>query len=51
MLQIIELHMHGRMSRAALISQEFRLEDINDGIAVTRDGKVLRSLVDFGVAE
>ena len=51
MPRIIELYMQGRMNLDVLISQKIRLEDINDGFAAMRDGKVLRSLIDFGPSE
>ncbi len=47
MPRIIELYMQGRMNLDAFISQKIRLEDINDGFAVIREGRVLRSLIDF----
>lgn len=51
MPRIIELYMQGRMNLDALVSRKIRLEDINDGFAAVRDGKVLRSLIDFGTSE
>ena len=50
MPRIIELYMQGRMDLDVFISQKIRLEEINDGFAAMRDGKVLRSLIDFNVA-
>ena len=49
MPRIIELYMQGRMDLNVFISQKIRLQDINDGFAAVRDGKVLRSLIDFDV--
>ncbi len=51
MPRIIELYMQSRMNLDVFISQKIRLEDINDGFAAMRDGKVLRSLIDFGPSE
>ena len=51
MPRIIELYMQGRMNLDVFISQKIQLEDINDGFAAMRDGKVLRSLIDFGTSE
>ena len=48
MPRIIELYMQGRMNLDAFISEKIRLEDINEGIAALRNGRVLRSLIDFG---
>lgn len=50
MPRIIELYMQGRMDLDAFISQKIRLEEINDGFAAMRGGKVLRSLIDFDAA-
>ncbi len=50
MPRIIELYMQGRMELDMLISQKIRLEGINDGFAAMREGRVLRSLIDFEAA-
>ena len=47
MPRIIELYMQGRMDLDVFISQKIRLEDINDGFQAMREGRVLRSLIDF----
>ena len=51
MPRIIELYMQGRMNLDVFISQKIRLEEVNDGFAALREGKVLRSLIDFGSSE
>lgn len=51
MPRIIELYMQGRMDLDAFVSQKIRLDDINDGFAAMREGKVLRSLIDFEAAQ
>ncbi|MEP1206131.1 MAG: Zn-dependent alcohol dehydrogenase [Rhizobiaceae bacterium] len=50
MPRIIELYMQGRMELDVFISQKIALEQINDGFDAMREGKVLRSLIDFDVA-
>ena len=47
MPRIIELYMQGRMDLDVFVSQKIWLEVINDGFAAMREGKVLRSLIDF----
>ena len=50
MPRIIELYMQGRMHLDEFVSQKIRLEDINEGFTAMREGRILRSLIDFGVA-
>lgn len=49
MPRIGELYMQGRMDLDVFISQKIALDQINEGFEAMREGKVLRSLIDFGV--
>ena len=50
MPRMIELYMQGRLHLDDWISDRIKLEDINDGFRAMREGKVVRSVIDFGVA-
>ena len=46
---LIELYMQGRLHLDDWISDRIRLEEINDGFRAMKEGKVVRSVIDFGV--
>jgi S-(hydroxymethyl)glutathione dehydrogenase / alcohol dehydrogenase len=48
MPRLIELYLQGRLHLDDWISDRIRLEQINDGFAAMKAGKVIRSVVDFG---
>ncbi|MEM7025128.1 MAG: zinc-binding dehydrogenase, partial [Pseudomonadota bacterium] len=50
MPRMIELYMQGRLHLDDWISDRIKLEDINDGFRAMKEGKVVRSVIDFGVA-
>jgi S-(hydroxymethyl)glutathione dehydrogenase/alcohol dehydrogenase len=50
MPRLIELYMQGRLHLDDWISDRIRLEDINDGFRAMKEGKVVRSVIDFGIA-
>ena len=50
MPRMIELYMQGRLHLDDWISARLKLEEINDGFKAMKEGKVVRSIIDFGVA-
>lgn len=50
MPRLIELYMQGRLHLDDLISDHIRLEDINDGFKAMKEGKVVRSVIDFDIS-
>lgn len=50
MPRLIELYLQGRLHLDDWISDRIKLEEINDGFKAMKEGKVLRSIIDFGVA-
>jgi len=50
MPRLIELYLQGRLHLDDWISDRIRLEQINDGFAAMKAGKVVRSVIDFGIA-
>jgi S-(hydroxymethyl)glutathione dehydrogenase / alcohol dehydrogenase len=50
MPRLIELYMQGRLHLDDWISDRIRLEEINDGFRAMKAGKVVRSIIDFGIA-
>jgi S-(hydroxymethyl)glutathione dehydrogenase/alcohol dehydrogenase len=50
MPRLIELYMQGRLHLDDWISDRIRLEEINDGFKAMKEGKVVRSVIDFGIA-
>jgi S-(hydroxymethyl)glutathione dehydrogenase/alcohol dehydrogenase len=50
MPRLIELYMQGRLHLDDWISDRIRLEEINDGFRAMKEGKVVRSVIDFGIA-
>ena len=47
---MIELYRQGRLHLDDWISDRIRLEDINQGFRAMKEGKVVRSVIDFGIA-
>jgi S-(hydroxymethyl)glutathione dehydrogenase/alcohol dehydrogenase len=50
MPRLVELYMQGRLHLDDWISDRIALEDINQGFTAMKEGKVVRSVIDFGVA-
>ena len=50
MPRLIELYMQGRLHLDDWVSDTIKLEEINQGFANMKAGKVIRSVIDFGVA-
>jgi S-(hydroxymethyl)glutathione dehydrogenase/alcohol dehydrogenase len=50
MPRLIELYMQGRLHLDDWISDRIRLEEINAGFRAMKAGKVVRSIIDFGIA-
>ncbi len=50
MPRLIELYLQGRLQLDDWISDRISLEEINEGFAAMKAGKVIRSVIDFGVA-
>ena len=50
MPRLVELYMQGRLYLDDWISDRIRLEDINAGFRAMKEGKVVRSVIDFGIA-
>jgi S-(hydroxymethyl)glutathione dehydrogenase / alcohol dehydrogenase len=48
MPRLIELYLQGRLHLDDWISDRIRLEGINDGFKAMKEGKVVRSVIDFG---
>ena len=49
MPRLIELYMQGRLHLDDWISDRIKLEEINEGFQAMKEGKVVRSVIDFGV--
>lgn len=49
MPRLIELYMQGRLHLDDWISDRIKLEEINEGFKAMKEGKVVRSVIDFGV--
>lgn len=49
MPRLIELYMQGRLHLDNWISERIQLEDINEGFKAMKEGRVLRSVIDFGL--
>jgi len=50
MPRLIELYMQGRLHLDDWISDRIKLEDINDGFKAMKEGKVVRSIIEFDAA-
>ena len=50
MPRLINLYLQGRLNLDDWISDKIQLGDINDGFKAMKEGRVMRSLIDFGVA-
>lgn len=50
MPRLIELYLQGRLHLDDWISRRIRLEQINEGFAAMKAGKVIRSIIDFEAA-
>ena len=49
MPRLIELYYQGRLHLDDFIAEKIELEEINDGFQAMRDGKGMRSVIDFGL--
>ena len=50
MPRLIELYMQGRLHLDEWVSDRISLEEINDGFRAMKEGRVVRTVIDFGVA-
>ena len=50
MPRLIELYLQGRLHLDDWISNKITLDEINDGFQAMKDGKVVRSVIDFEIA-
>ncbi len=50
MPRLIELYLQGRLHLDDWISDTIKLEEINDGFKAMKEGRTVRSLIDFGLA-
>jgi S-(hydroxymethyl)glutathione dehydrogenase/alcohol dehydrogenase len=46
-LRLVELYREGRLKLDELISERYRLEEINEAIASVKQGKVMRNVIVF----
>ena len=49
MPNLVELYMSGRLQLDDWVSNLIKLEEINEGFTAMKEGKVVRSVIDFGV--
>ena len=49
MPRLIELYLQGRLHLDDWISDKIKLEEINDGFKAMKEGRTVRSLIDFGI--
>ena len=49
MPRLIDLYLQGRLQLDDWISDKIKLEEINDGFKAMKEGKVVRSVIDFGI--
>ncbi len=49
MPNLVELYMSGRLQLDDWVSDIIKLEEINDGFTAMKEGRVVRSVIDFGV--
>ncbi|MEM7403760.1 MAG: Zn-dependent alcohol dehydrogenase [Pseudomonadota bacterium] len=50
MPRLIELYLQGRLHLDDWISDEIKLEEINDGFKAMKEGRTVRTVINFGVA-
>ena len=50
MPNLVELYMSGKLQLDDWVSDLIKIEDINEGFKKMKEGKVVRSIIDFGVA-
>ncbi len=50
MPRLIELYLQGRLHLDDWISDKIELDQINDGFKAMKEGRAIRSLIDFGIA-
>ena len=46
--RMIDLYLQGRLHLDDWISNRIQLDDINEGFTAMKEGKVVRSIIDFG---
>ena len=51
MTNLVELYMSGRLQLDDWISNHIKIEEINEGFKAMKEGKVVRSVIDFGVTK
>ena len=51
MPNLVELYMTGRLQLDDWISNHIKLDEINDGFTAMKEGRVVRSIIDFGVTK
>ena len=49
MPNLVELYMSGKLQLDDWVSDLIKIEDINEGFKKMKEGKVVRSIIDFGV--
>ena len=50
MPRLIELYMQGRLHLDEWVSDRISIEEINEGFRAMKEGRVVRTVIDFGVA-
>ena len=50
MPRLIELYQQGRLHLDDWISNKINIEEINEGVTAMKEGKAIRTVIDFGVA-
>ena len=51
MPRLIDFYQRGKLHLDDFVSAHIKLEDINEGFATMKAGKVIRSVIDFGVVK
>ena len=50
MPRLIDLYLQGRLQLDDWISDKIKLEEITEGFTAMKEGRTMRSLIDFGIA-
>jgi S-(hydroxymethyl)glutathione dehydrogenase/alcohol dehydrogenase len=51
MTNLVELYMNGKLQLDDWISNHIKIEEINEGFTAMKEGRVVRSVIDFGVTK
>jgi S-(hydroxymethyl)glutathione dehydrogenase / alcohol dehydrogenase len=51
MTNLVELYMSGKLQLDDWISNHIKIEEINEGFTAMKEGRVVRSVIDFGVTK